>query len=111
MNAVFNDFDRRTVYQSIRDVNKELVGLEVIDYAGPVLVIDEEGELRGVFKPNGYPGVCVRLLDPPVLPGFVASQLWFAAGDLHHARTYSKPLVGGHCCVLPLPNAAADGNG
>ncbi|KAI0774161.1 dimethylaniline monooxygenase (N-oxide-forming) [Fomes fomentarius] len=64
-----------TGYTNMRDSNAELFGEEVIRQTDQVYGIDEEGEIRGSYRPSGYPG------------------LWFASGDFYVSRTMSKPLA------------------
>ena len=47
----------------IRETNRKLFGSDLIDASGEVWGLDDEGELRGVFKPCGVPGV----RDQPIL--------------------------------------------
>ncbi len=80
----------------MRDSNAELFGEEVIRQTDQVYGIDEEGEIRGSYRPSGYPGVSATA--PPVTPVQVVDQwlvvqLWFASGDFYVSRTMSKPLV------------------
>ncbi|PIL34652.1 hypothetical protein GSI_03431 [Ganoderma sinense ZZ0214-1] len=64
-----------TGYTYIRETNAELLGEDVISQTEDVYGIDQEGELRGSYRPCGYPG------------------LWFATGDFSNSRTLSKPLA------------------
>ena len=41
----------------MREVNKEIFGEDVIDRVHKVYGLDEEGEIRGSYRPCGYPGV------------------------------------------------------
>ena len=41
----------------MREVNAALFGQDVIDKTDEVYGLDEEGELRGSYRPSGYPGV------------------------------------------------------
>jgi hypothetical protein len=34
-----------------------MFGRETIERAGPIWGLDDEGELRGVYRPSGHPGV------------------------------------------------------
>ena len=42
---------------NIRDVNEELFGKDVFDKVDQVYGLDDEGEVRGSYRPCGYPGV------------------------------------------------------
>ena len=41
----------------MRDVNAELFGTDVIAKTDHVYGIVDEGEIRGSYRPSGYPGV------------------------------------------------------
>ncbi|KAF8911306.1 FAD/NAD-P-binding domain-containing protein [Mucidula mucida] len=64
-----------TGYRKIRESMRKVFGDEIIDRTGQVWGLDEEGELKGVYRPSGYPG------------------FWYAGGDLPHARFFSKRLA------------------
>ncbi|KAJ6546900.1 FAD/NAD-P-binding domain-containing protein [Mycena capillaripes] len=64
-----------TSYENIADTMRATFGDEVIDRVGSVWGVDEEGELRGCYRPTGHPG------------------LWFAAGEFGLARAFSKQLA------------------
>ncbi|KAJ6528230.1 FAD/NAD-P-binding domain-containing protein [Mycena vulgaris] len=64
-----------TSYQSIRDNMRALFSDSVIDQTTPLWGIDDEGEVRGAYRPSGYPG------------------LWFAVGNFPMSRFYSKQLA------------------
>ncbi|KAH8101969.1 dimethylaniline monooxygenase (N-oxide-forming) [Cristinia sonorae] len=64
-----------TGYTNIRETAKNIFGEEEMKNVGDVFGLDEEGELKGSFKPSGHSG------------------LWFGTGDTITARTMSKPLV------------------
>ncbi|EJF61137.1 dimethylaniline monooxygenase (N-oxide-forming) [Dichomitus squalens LYAD-421 SS1] len=64
-----------TGYTNMRENNKELFGEDVIGITDEVYGLDEEGELRGSYRPSGYPG------------------LWFASGDFYISRVMSKTLA------------------
>ncbi|KAI0774159.1 dimethylaniline monooxygenase (N-oxide-forming) [Fomes fomentarius] len=64
-----------TGYIQIRETNRELFGDENIEQTGPIYGLDEEGELRGSYRPSGHPG------------------LWFATGDFFNSRFMSKVLA------------------
>ena len=78
----------------MREVNTELFGEEVIGQTDEVYGIDCEGEIKGSYRPSGFPGVSIRNAnsDRTVANGHPA-QLWFATGDFYVSRTMSKPLV------------------
>ena len=42
----------------MREVASELIGKDVIGQTEEVYGLDEEGELRGSYRPSGHPGVC-----------------------------------------------------
>ncbi|KAF7353380.1 Flavin-binding monooxygenase [Mycena sanguinolenta] len=64
-----------TSSESIRDTMRGLFGDSTIDQTDAVWGLDEEGELKGVYRPSGHPG------------------LWFAAGDFATSRFFSKQLA------------------
>ncbi|KAG6815338.1 hypothetical protein H0H87_002808, partial [Tephrocybe sp. NHM501043] len=64
-----------TGYFGIRDSMKETFGDETIERTSQVWNLDEEGELRGSFRPTGHPG------------------LWYAVGGFYHSRFSSKQLA------------------
>ncbi|KAJ7042123.1 FAD/NAD-P-binding domain-containing protein [Mycena alexandri] len=65
-----------TSYENIGDtMRKTILGDEIMDRVGPVWGLDDEGELRGCYRPTGQPG------------------LWFAAGEFYISRAYSKQLA------------------
>ncbi len=47
-----------TGYTPIREASREIFGDDVIDQVGEIFGLDEEGEIKGGFRPCGYPGVC-----------------------------------------------------
>ncbi|KAF8830908.1 hypothetical protein HHX47_DHR1000063 [Lentinula edodes] len=63
-----------TGFVNIQSVMKGIFG-EIIDKAGPVGGVDEEGEMKGAYRPTGYPG------------------LWYAPGDFQISRFGSRLLV------------------
>ncbi|KAI0752533.1 FAD/NAD-P-binding domain-containing protein [Daedaleopsis nitida] len=63
-----------TGYIHIRETNRELFGDEIMDKVKPIYGLDEEGEIRGSYRPSGHPG------------------LWFATGDFFASRFLSKVL-------------------
>ncbi|KAJ7771529.1 hypothetical protein B0H16DRAFT_1409934 [Mycena metata] len=62
-------------------MRKTFLGDEIMDRVGPVWGLDDEGELRGCYRPTGQPG------------------LWFAAGEFYISRAYSKQLVRTKCAI------------
>lgn len=64
-----------TGYKGMIDTARRLLGDEVADSCGPVWGLDEEGELRGVWRRSGHDG------------------LWFMGGNLAMARFYGKFLA------------------
>ncbi|KAI5119263.1 hypothetical protein M0805_007266 [Coniferiporia weirii] len=64
-----------TGYENIRPSMKKIFGAEIIDQTQDVWGLDEEGELKGCYRPSGHPG------------------LWYAAGDFYHSRYMSKQLA------------------
>ncbi|KAJ4485732.1 FAD/NAD-P-binding domain-containing protein [Lentinula aciculospora] len=64
-----------TGYHSIRDTMKETFGEETIELTTPVWGLDDEGEIKGSYRPSGHPG------------------LWYATGDFFSSRFSSKQLA------------------
>ncbi|GLB34118.1 putative L-lysine 6-monooxygenase (NADPH-requiring) [Lyophyllum shimeji] len=64
-----------TGYDSIRDTAKDTFGEETIECTSHVWGLDEEGELRGCYRPSGHPG------------------LWYGAGDFVNSRFSSKQMA------------------
>ncbi|KAF8076714.1 FAD/NAD-P-binding domain-containing protein [Lyophyllum atratum] len=64
-----------TGYHFIHETSKETFGEETIGRTGPVWGLDEEGEIRGCYRPSGHPG------------------LWYGAGDFANSRFSSKQLA------------------
>ncbi|RPD53948.1 FAD/NAD-P-binding domain-containing protein [Lentinus tigrinus ALCF2SS1-7] len=64
-----------TGYVHMREANSELLGKNVIDQTEEVYGLDDEGEIKGSYRPSGHPG------------------LWFATGDFFTSRFLSKPLA------------------
>lgn len=64
-----------TGYETIRETARRLLGEDEASRCGPVWGLDDEGEVRGVWRPTGHPG------------------LWFMGGNLHLARYYSQVLA------------------
>ncbi len=48
----------------MRENNKELFGEDVINMTDEVYGLDAEGELRGSYRPSGYPGVSTASSSP-----------------------------------------------
>ena len=46
-----------TGYTRIREANKEVFGEDVISQTEEVFGLDEEGEIKGSYRPCGHPGV------------------------------------------------------
>ncbi|KAJ6500634.1 FAD/NAD-P-binding domain-containing protein [Mycena sanguinolenta] len=64
-----------TSFGSVRDTMRGVFGDSIIDQTSPVWGLDAEGELRGIYRPSGHPG------------------LWFAAGEFYTSRSRAKQLV------------------
>ncbi|KAJ7184407.1 FAD/NAD-P-binding domain-containing protein [Mycena filopes] len=64
-----------TSFKSIRDKMRSVFGDAIIDQTALVWGLDEEGEIRGCYRPSGHPG------------------LWFAAGDFYTSRARAKQLA------------------
>lgn len=64
-----------TGYLGQKEAVRPLLGDEITDRIGPVWGFDDEGELKGMWRPTGQPG------------------LWFLAGGLAQCRIYSKVLA------------------
>ncbi|KAI0750653.1 dimethylaniline monooxygenase (N-oxide-forming) [Daedaleopsis nitida] len=64
-----------TGYINIRETNRALFGDKVIDQVKPIYGLDEEGEVKGSYRPSGHHG------------------LWFATGDFFMSRFLSKTLA------------------
>jgi len=64
-----------TGYQGQKEAIRPLLGDAATDRIGPVWGFDEEGELSGMWRPTGQPG------------------LWFVAGGLAQCRLFSKVLA------------------
>ena len=47
----------RTGYMDMRESNAALLGKGIIDQLDDVYGLDEEGEIKGSYRPCGYPGV------------------------------------------------------
>lgn len=64
-----------TGYAGQKEAVRPVLGDATTDRIGPVWGFDEEGELAGMWRPTGQPG------------------LWFLAGGLAQCRIYSKVLA------------------
>jgi putative flavoprotein involved in K+ transport len=64
-----------TGYQNMRESARQLLGDVVADRCSPVWGLDDEGELRTIWRRSGH------------------DRLWFMGGNLQQARTYSKFLA------------------
>ena len=52
----------------MREANVELFGEDVINQTEEVYGLDEEGEIKGSYRPSGHPGVCPHFLRHYVAP-------------------------------------------
>ena len=64
-----------TGFKNMRESARALLGDRVADRCSPVWGLDQEGELRTMWRRSGHPG------------------LWFMGGNLHQCRHYSKFLA------------------
>ncbi|KAJ7595852.1 FAD/NAD-P-binding domain-containing protein [Mycena floridula] len=64
-----------TGYHWITESLRLLFGDDVIDQSGPIWGLDEENQIKGCYRPSGYPG------------------FWYAGGAFHTARAESKTLA------------------
>jgi putative flavoprotein involved in K+ transport len=64
-----------TGYKGQKEAVRPILGDEITDRIGPVWGFDREGELAGMWRPTGQPG------------------LWFLAGGLAQCRIFSKVLA------------------
>lgn len=64
-----------TGFQNMRESARALIGDEVADNCTDVWGLDDEGELRTIWRRSGQPG------------------FWFMGGNLHQSRHYSKFLA------------------
>jgi cation diffusion facilitator CzcD-associated flavoprotein CzcO len=64
-----------TGYTGQKESVRRILGDRITDRIGPVWGFDEEGELAGMWRPTGQPG------------------LWFLAGGLAQCRIFSKVLA------------------
>jgi putative flavoprotein involved in K+ transport len=83
-----------TGYTTMRDTARSILGDEAADRCAPVWGLDEEGEIRGIWRPTGHPG------------------LWFMGGPLYIARFHSRFLaLQLHADVLGIPSSVAAASG
>lgn len=79
-----------TGYTTLRDTARLVLGDTEADRCGPVWGLDEEGEIRGMWRPSGHPG------------------MWFMGGPLYIARFHSRFLaLQLHADLLGLRSRAA----
>ncbi|TFK65980.1 FAD/NAD-P-binding domain-containing protein [Pluteus cervinus] len=64
-----------TGYHRMTQTMKKVFGEQAIDRTGEVWGLDEEGEIKGCYRPSGHPG------------------LWYGAGDFYNARFSSQQLA------------------
>jgi cation diffusion facilitator CzcD-associated flavoprotein CzcO len=64
-----------TGYKSMRETARRILGADAADQCGPVWGLNDEGELQGMWRNSGHPG------------------LWFMGGSLYIARFYSRYLA------------------
>lgn len=64
-----------TGYHGVAETARRIVGDDIVANCGPIWGLDDEGELQGVWRPTGQPG------------------LWFAGGNLGLVRHASKYLA------------------
>ncbi|KAL5485448.1 hypothetical protein ACEPAI_8090 [Sanghuangporus weigelae] len=64
-----------TGYRSVRDKYKRILGEQFVNKTPEVWNLDEEGEIRGAYRPAGHPG------------------FWYAVGDFSFSRRNSKRLA------------------
>ncbi|KZT03173.1 FAD/NAD-P-binding domain-containing protein [Laetiporus sulphureus 93-53] len=64
-----------TGYLDPREDLKQIFGEEIIGSTGPLWGLDDEGEIRGCYRPTGHPG------------------LWYGAGEFTTVRFLSKQLA------------------
>jgi cation diffusion facilitator CzcD-associated flavoprotein CzcO len=63
-----------TGYKSMRETARRILGADSADRCGPVWGLNDEGELQGMWRNSGHPG------------------LWFMGGSVYIARFYSHYL-------------------
>ncbi|KAH9836252.1 FAD/NAD-P-binding domain-containing protein [Rhodofomes roseus] len=64
-----------TGYLDSRLRHRETYGADVVDKTSPIWGLDDEGEIRGTYRPTGHPA------------------LWYAGGDFASSRFMSKQLA------------------
>jgi len=64
-----------TGYHPPQELVRELLGDEIADSIGPISGIDDDGEIRNLYRPTAQRG------------------LWFMGGGFAQCRLYSKPLA------------------
>ena len=64
-----------TGFKNMRASARRIFGDAVADRCGDVWGLDDEGELRSIWRPSGHPG------------------FWFAGGSLLHTRIFSRYLA------------------
>ena len=64
-----------TGYLGQKEAVRRIAGEKITERIGPVWGFDEEGELAGMWRPTGQPG------------------LWFFGGGLAQCRIFSKVLA------------------
>lgn len=64
-----------TGYTGLRDYVTPILGEKVMAEVGPIWGLDEEGEIRGAYRPSGHP------------------KLWFTAGGLLESRRFGGHLA------------------
>ena len=64
-----------TGYEGQKEAVRRVLGEATTERIGPVWGFDAEGELAGMWRPTGQPGI------------------WFHAGGLAQCRIYSKVLA------------------
>lgn len=62
-------------YEPMRDTVRGVFGADVIDKTTDVWGIDDQGEIRGVYRPSGH------------------KALWYAGGDFSHSRFMGRLLA------------------
>ena len=77
----------------MRESNATLLGEDEVKQTDEVYGLDEEGEIKGSYRPSGYPGVR-KVSETHEFMLISSRQLWFASGAFSISRTMSRPLVG-----------------
>ena len=79
----------------MRQTNMELFGEDTISMTDEMLGLDEEGELKGSYRPSGYPGASITTIFFHTSGDLQAGtiKLWYATGDFFISRCMSKTLV------------------